>query len=128
MPEVQLNLYHFLIFIGFIFIIVFLFLSYSFYQVMQQIKSTARTIEKTIEENEELFENLKKITSQLNEQLTELNPIILQLKDTMNKIKTLKENIFNLLLFLLGFVKSPLGKLPSFISGFRWILKKFKKS
>jgi len=125
---VQLNIYHFLIFIGFIFIIVFLFISYNFYQALQQIKSTARTIEKTIEDNQEIFENLKKITFQLNNQLEEINPIISQLKETINKFKELKSNLLNVLLFILGFMKSPLGKLPTFLSGLRWVLRKFKKA
>lgn len=125
---VQLNIYHFLIFIGFIFIIVFLFISYTFYQALQQIKSTARTIEKMIEDNQEFFENLRKIAFQLNNQLEEINPIIFQLKETIDKLKELKSNLLNILLFALGFVKSPLGKIPTFLSGLRWIFKKFKRT
>jgi uncharacterized protein YoxC len=115
------------IFLGTVFIITFWLIARTLIQTLQQIKSTARTVEKTIEENQELLENLKKMSRQLNEQISELAPVVTSLNDMSQKYNNLKTGFMSTAGIISNLLGTRLGKIPAFIAGVSWIYKKFKK-
>ena len=125
--ETQGNLSIIWMFLGIVLFFVCLILAHALYQTLQQIRNTAKTIDKTIEENQELFENLRKVSKQLNEQLTELEPVIEQLKETAAKINNFRQNLLSIVGLISTIAGNRLGRLPAYIAGVSWIYKKFKK-
>ncbi|OGF64540.1 MAG: hypothetical protein A2Y62_06840 [Candidatus Fischerbacteria bacterium RBG_13_37_8] len=123
----QDNFYYLLSLGSVILIFVLLFLAHAFYHTLLQIKNTARTIEKAIQDNQELFDNLKELSSRLNEQVAELSPVIEELNATAKKVKEMKQGLLNSVFMLSSLTHGYLGKLPAFLMGMRWIIKKFRK-
>lgn len=123
----QNQFYIFWIFLGVISFFVCLILAIKLYQTLEQVKNTARNIDKTIEENRETFENLKRISRQLNDQIEELGPVITQLNEMATKFNNFKQGFMNVTGILLNLTGNRLGRWPAYIAGVSWIIKKFKK-
>ena len=123
----QDNFYYLLSLVVVILFFVILYIAHAFYHALQQIKSTARTIEETIKNNQEIFDNLKVLTERLNNQIGDLSPLVKQLNEVAQKIKDMRAGMFNLLLLVSNLAGGYFGKIPMFIAGVRWMLKKFKK-
>jgi len=113
--------------LGVIFVIVCMILAWKLWKTLQQIRITARNIDRTIRENRETFENLKKLSRQLNEQIEEIGPVVTQVKEMAAKINNIKQGFMNISGILLSLTGNRLGRWPAYIAGVSWILKKFRK-
>ncbi len=124
---IQDNFYYLLSLVTVILFLVILYIAHALYHALQQIKSTARTIEEAIKSNQDLFDSIKRLSEQLNERVNEISPIIKDVNEASKKIKEMRSGIFNLLLFISNIAGGYLGRLPIFFTGLRWMLKKIKR-